>query len=455
MEAEFGIKEPPQIKSYRKVLFLADVVGSVALKESQGEIAALNRIFLHNVLARQEIVKESGSLVKYLGDGVLASFNLKKGARQALNAASSLIRQLSSKKSKISTRVVIHRGDVFFWKWRKGKGETKLDPQGTSVDILFRLSKLTPDNHIMVSETVMGSGTGFSLGEKYWFSVNIRGAGAPIRVAIFDRNKTPLPNPELKYEIALRDRRATWGTTLEQLVAHTLGKEWSKLDYLVRNPGQPIQDDHLKALLLYFEAMSKGRQGIKMKNWKALAEANALLKQAIQLYPESPHFYLQSGYHLLMWEADEESNKPPSPQGLKQLRLAQEFSQNALHLFYEAGDWRSSSVRKVMNNIAYGHYLMALGSKGKARAIEKAEGLRICKEIDHIRKLVPTELDAETLDTWGVLLALDSREPTVLNKALGMLEDSQSLRRKVGERSPLVSHHYTEVLQRLREVEGP
>ena len=418
-----------------------------------GEVDALYRIYLHNLLAKHEVSKEGGRIAKYLGDGVLATFNARTGTDHAVNAASALIRKLSAKNSKISTRVVVHLGDVHLWSYSKEKKDSWLDPQGISVDILFRLSKLTPASHIMVTEEAVGK-SGIVVGEHHYRTVAVRGVDCSVRIAMLGKDKTAIRDPHLKYEIDLRNSRETWDPTLNQMVGHMLRKDWTALENLIKNLKLPLSE-HQRALVLYYRALSKGGQGVVKPDWKAVEDANDLLKQAIQLSPENPNFHLNVGYLLLMKEVENEnSRRPLSRQSRANIVLAQEFSRNALHLRYEEGDWRSSSVRKVLNNMAYCHYLIAKRGVGKERTIEKAKGLKICEEIEQIRKLIPTNHDFETLDTWGVLLGLYSQSPSTLQKAYDMLVESQRLRKQVGEPSHLVAQHQMEVLKQLAIVKA-
>jgi len=127
--------------SVRKLaaIMFTDIVGYTTLmgknEDRAFEILAINRDIHNTILSRH-----NGTLIKEMGDGILASFH---SASDAVRCAGEI--QKSTEKAGIPLRVGIHQGEVVF------EGG---DVLGDGVNVAFRLEELADEGCIYVSGTV-------------------------------------------------------------------------------------------------------------------------------------------------------------------------------------------------------------------------------------------------------------------------------------------------------------
>ena len=121
-------------------VMFTDIVGSTELRSRVGDDEADGVVARHDASVGDVVVAHGGSVIKYLGDGALATFS---SAVAATEAASELQSRLAG--SSPAVRVGIHAGDV-----ELGDG----DVAGLPVAIASRLCGVAPPGGVVVSGLV-------------------------------------------------------------------------------------------------------------------------------------------------------------------------------------------------------------------------------------------------------------------------------------------------------------
>jgi class 3 adenylate cyclase len=145
-------------------ILFCDLVGSTEFKRDHGPKEGLAKVYMHNKVASSAIKECSGRVVKYLGDGVMGMFAGEHAAKDAITAGLRIISNIHNTNEKfqwhfpsaMSTRVGVDWGDVWPLKYPEGPAE---DPQGTTVDIAARLTKIAgPQQLVCKEETYQRAG---------------------------------------------------------------------------------------------------------------------------------------------------------------------------------------------------------------------------------------------------------------------------------------------------------
>jgi len=139
------------------VLF-ADLVGSTEFKRDHKPHEGLAKTLLHNRVATRVVVEFQGSVVKYIGDAVMAVFKNVDCASNALNAAIKILLEIEAENARMdwgypkamSTRVGVAFGKVWMFTHKESSIE---DPQGTTVDIAARLSSVGAPQQVVCTES--------------------------------------------------------------------------------------------------------------------------------------------------------------------------------------------------------------------------------------------------------------------------------------------------------------
>jgi len=143
----------PESQSRRRLLsvLFSDIVGSTALASQVGESRWRELNGTHNERAQAVIDRYDGRLVKWTGDGLLATFDSAERAVRASVAMRSWIGELGLK-----LRQGIHMGEVEV---------QPTDIRGVPVHAAARIQSLAEPDEILVSETIRdlleGSGIDF------------------------------------------------------------------------------------------------------------------------------------------------------------------------------------------------------------------------------------------------------------------------------------------------------
>ncbi|TMG05279.1 MAG: adenylate/guanylate cyclase domain-containing protein [Chloroflexi bacterium] len=131
------------------VLF-TDIVGSAALKTSQGDAAAQEIVRGHFDLLRHQVESHGGREVKTLGDGLMATF---VSPRNALTSAIAMQRALADgnrtkpPEQQVQVRVGLNAGEAI---------HEDGDIFGSTVDAAARICAKAAGGQILASETVRG-----------------------------------------------------------------------------------------------------------------------------------------------------------------------------------------------------------------------------------------------------------------------------------------------------------
>jgi class 3 adenylate cyclase len=142
-------------KLHASILF-ADLVGSTEFKRYHNVREGLAKVVQHNEVVRECVDRFRGSVIKYLGDGVIAMFEGAKSEFRALEAGIETIRQMRVANEhqqwqypfSMDTKIGIHSGPVWIFKYH----DSPEDPQGTTVDIAARLSSLAGPNQVLCTK---------------------------------------------------------------------------------------------------------------------------------------------------------------------------------------------------------------------------------------------------------------------------------------------------------------
>jgi len=141
---------PVQERTLSTVLY-TDIVGSTTRAATVGDDKWNEIMREHNDIARREIERGRGRLIKTLGDGVLATFD---GPARAIRCAASIRSALGT--LGVPIRAGLHTGEVAF---------DSQDISGMAVNIAARVVQLAESGEVLTSSTVrdlvIGSGLEF------------------------------------------------------------------------------------------------------------------------------------------------------------------------------------------------------------------------------------------------------------------------------------------------------
>lgn len=137
----------------KTTVMIADMVGSTSIKEKLGSENAWKKILKHNWIIKDIIKRNSGNIIKEMGDAVMGRFdhNPKQAVASAiaiqkrLNADNAMI-QIESEKIKTKIGIAYCDMDAF-----SPAGE---DLIGLPVDVAARLSTLAAAEQILITKAV-------------------------------------------------------------------------------------------------------------------------------------------------------------------------------------------------------------------------------------------------------------------------------------------------------------
>ena len=174
------VAEEPRLDSgaVQTILF-TDVEGSTALTDRLGDAKARELLREHEQITREALKAHSGSEVKTMGDGFMASFSsASRGLECAIAIQQALARHNESTEEPIRVRVGLNAGEPIAEDDPGGRG----DLFGTAVNLAARICSRAEGGEILASEAVrqIVAGKGFlfsDLGES-----EMRGFEDPVRV---------------------------------------------------------------------------------------------------------------------------------------------------------------------------------------------------------------------------------------------------------------------------------
>ncbi|SLM29349.1 putative Adenylate cyclase [Desulfamplus magnetovallimortis] len=132
---------------YVTIMF-TDIAGYTSFVETHGDLAAKSLLFCHNKIVFEIIKENNGTVIKTIGDAVMASFKEPLDAVQASVAIQKALKEYNSgvaKQKKINIRIGLNAGNAF-----KDKG----DYFGDAVNVAARIEPAGSAGQIMVSQSV-------------------------------------------------------------------------------------------------------------------------------------------------------------------------------------------------------------------------------------------------------------------------------------------------------------
>ncbi len=181
VEAFLGrIQDPPTAKTepiddsaFRAIMF-TDMVGSTEMTARLGDAMSLELVRAHDAIVRRCLERHSGSEVKHLGDGIMASFD---DAPDSVACAMRIQEELSSynesSETPIRVRIGIHAGEPV--------AESD-DLFGAAVQIAARICDLAQADDILVSHALKDACSGSDLAFEATGSETLKGFSDPVRL---------------------------------------------------------------------------------------------------------------------------------------------------------------------------------------------------------------------------------------------------------------------------------
>jgi len=181
VEAFLGrVQDPPSAKTmplddsaFRAIMF-TDMVGSTEMTARLGDTMAVELLKAHDAIIRRSLERHSGSEVKHLGDGIMASFDdVPAAVACAIKIQEDLASYNEISEHPIRVRIGIHAGEPV---------EESDDLFGSAVQMAARICDVAQADAILVSREVRDACTDVDLGFEPMGSQTLKGFSEPVQL---------------------------------------------------------------------------------------------------------------------------------------------------------------------------------------------------------------------------------------------------------------------------------
>jgi class 3 adenylate cyclase len=135
------MSDPPSVKTSYRTVMMADVVGSTALYEKIGNIAAKQQVGGCLDALSNAVESHTGRVVKSLGDGILSAFDSPEQAVMSAIAMCEL-----TPRHDLEIRIGLHSGEVV---------EDAGDIFGDAVNTVSRIADLAKPSEILITKSLV------------------------------------------------------------------------------------------------------------------------------------------------------------------------------------------------------------------------------------------------------------------------------------------------------------
>jgi class 3 adenylate cyclase len=169
-----------QLDLGNQTIFFSDIVGSTKFYQEVGDAAAFAAVVEHFEELTAVIRRHGGTVIKTIGDAVMAAFHTPE---QCLGACEEAQRAFSGPESrqKVRLRISAHHGPVIAVNWNTGK-----DYFGNVVNFAAKLQACAGAGEVAISEEIAAAAGSFL--ERYparTEALSVAGR-APARIRVFD-----------------------------------------------------------------------------------------------------------------------------------------------------------------------------------------------------------------------------------------------------------------------------
>jgi class 3 adenylate cyclase len=181
VEAFLGrIQDPPTAKTkaiddsaFRAIMF-TDMVGSTEMTAQHGDVLAVELLRAHDAIIRRCLEQHSGTEVKHLGDGIMASFDdVPASVASALQIQEAFASYNENSAIPLRVRIGIHAGDPI---------EESDDLFGSAVQMAARICDRAQEGAVLVSGDVRDACSGAGLDFAPVGSETLKGFSEPVQL---------------------------------------------------------------------------------------------------------------------------------------------------------------------------------------------------------------------------------------------------------------------------------
>ena len=129
-----------------QIILFTDVVGSTEFYTTVGDVVAFLEVRKHFVKLYEAVENNSGTVVKTIGDAVMASFQSAKDAFAAAESIQSYFTP-DNQETRLRLRVTIHKGPCMAI-----NADTGIDYFGSTVNLAAKLQQISLAGQVVLSE---------------------------------------------------------------------------------------------------------------------------------------------------------------------------------------------------------------------------------------------------------------------------------------------------------------